>query len=471
MSQTRWIEENDSLSSKSEKSLKQGNVVVEHPTSKTLVTTWLNNNDATAGVLDASAAHTRNVQPTAAPPPIINSSTAVLGIQSVAPVVPPSPLPAVQTMLPADYAHYALPKWNLKPFDGNPLHWPEWSGMIKSTIMRSPITKDQMMNHLKTLVTGKAKIAIGGLAYNGAYFDKAWEILERKFGRPHVIISAQLDKIQNYPSVRMHNSSAIIDFSVTVSNLICIFEQLGYTNDLCSASNLQLLVSKLPPNLKEKWFGYITTRCWDTPSIKELDTWLQRVADTHEYVLGASSSATCGPDRNGQKTQRVGTFASNSNNQPLTCSGCKGSHRLADCDGFKKKTPTDRAIFLKEILLCFCCLNFGHSFRKCKFSRPCGQNGCTKTHHNLIHDANQVYQSPPRPPASKESRTNTTTATLSSHQSSKRGFLQILPIRVHGQSSSRSTFALCDLGSTHSWIDQEFANSVSLQFFNPHATM
>ena len=294
----------------------------------------------------------------------------------------------------------------------------------------------------------------------------AWEILERKFGRPHVIISAQLDKIQNYPSVRMHNSSAIIDFSVTVSNLICIFEQLGYTNDLCSASNLQLLVSKLPPNLKEtKWFGYITTRCWDTPSIKEFDTWLQKVADTHEYVLGALSSATVGPDRNGQKTQRVGTFASNSNKVvPLTCSGCKGSHRLADCDGFKKKTPTDRAIFLKEKSLCFCCLNFGHSFRKCKFSRPCGQNGCTKTHHNLIHDANQVYLSPPRlPPASTESRTNTTTATLSSHQSSNRGFLQILPIRVHGQSSSRSTFALCDLGSTHSWIDQEFANSLELQ--------
>ena len=68
-----------SLSSKSEKSLKQRNVVVEHPTSKSLVTTWLYNNTGSA-VFEASAFQADNVQRSpAALPPFVIMSTAVPG--------------------------------------------------------------------------------------------------------------------------------------------------------------------------------------------------------------------------------------------------------------------------------------------------------------------------------------------------------------------------------------------------------
>ena len=76
----------------------------------------------------------------------------------------------------------SLPKLKLREFDGNPLDWPEWSGMFQSTVHNSPISRDEKMSHLKTLLTGKAKRAVNGMVYSGAMYDEAWKTLERKFG-------------------------------------------------------------------------------------------------------------------------------------------------------------------------------------------------------------------------------------------------------------------------------------------------
>ena len=355
----------------------------------------------------------------------------------------------------------SLPRWNLVEFDGNPLQWPEWKGMFTSTVIQSPINNDERMNHLKTLVTGRAKTAIAGLPYDGKWFAEAWAILERKFGRPHVIISAQLDKIQSYPPVKMHSSSAIIDYSVAVTNLVSVFTQLDYTSDLQSASNMQLLISKLPPNLREKWFSYITSNSLDRPTVLHFDKWLQQISDTHEHMLGYQSVPTKQfPDKQKDRTQKVGTFVANSRQTPSntpsvpdSCISCRGRHKLKSCDDFIKKNQTERAEFLKINKLCFCCFGEKHSFRNCPNAKPCGVDGCKKTHHVLIHSAQIVYKK----------LDTIRTGIRCAPAASNKGFLQIIPIRIHGPNASETTFALCDLGSTHSWIDADFGRAIGLK--------
>ena len=58
------------------------------------------------------------------------------------------------------------------------------------------------MSHLKTLRTGKAKAAVSGVGYSGRFYQAAWEILERKFGQPHVIIDAQLEHLRRATPVK-----------------------------------------------------------------------------------------------------------------------------------------------------------------------------------------------------------------------------------------------------------------------------
>ena len=119
----------------------------------------------------------------------------------------------------------SLPKLKLNNFDGNPLEWPEWSSMFIATVDQRPIPDSEKMSHLKTLLTGKARSAISGMGYSGQFYGAAWSILERKFGRPHVIIDAQLESLRKASQVKPHDSTGLISFSVIVSNFVNVLKE------------------------------------------------------------------------------------------------------------------------------------------------------------------------------------------------------------------------------------------------------
>ena len=60
-----------------------------------------------------------------------------------------------------------LHEWKLAEINGDPLKWHEWYRQFKSAIDSQSLTDDVNLTYLKTLVTGKAKIAIGAFTYCG----------------------------------------------------------------------------------------------------------------------------------------------------------------------------------------------------------------------------------------------------------------------------------------------------------------
>ena len=109
------------------------------------------------------------------------------------------------------------------------------------------------LTYLKTLVTGKAKTPIAKFAYCGTMYQDALETLERKFGQPHAVVSAHLEKLSGLSPLKMPNSENVIDFSATISALVGVSRSLKYEHDLSSAALLGQAVQKLPPNMKEAW--------------------------------------------------------------------------------------------------------------------------------------------------------------------------------------------------------------------------
>ena len=127
-----------------------------------------------------------------------------------------------------------LPKWNLANYYGDPLLWHEWIGQFRSAIDSQNLSDAAKLTYLKRLLTRKAKKSIELFA-NRALYNDAMKVLERKFGQPHVIVGAHLDKLNNYlPPLKMHKSENIIAYASVVSSLVGVFRSLSYDADLQS---------------------------------------------------------------------------------------------------------------------------------------------------------------------------------------------------------------------------------------------
>ena len=123
------------------------------------------------------------------------------------------------------------------------------------------------MSHLKTLLRGRARSAISETGYSGQFWGAAWSILERKFGRPRVIIDAQLESLRKASQVKPHNSTGLISFSIVVLNFVNVFKEYKQIVDLQSSSTMYMAVDKLPLNLKKKWWFYIDDKDEDWPDL------------------------------------------------------------------------------------------------------------------------------------------------------------------------------------------------------------
>ena len=260
-----------------------------------------------------SSGTTTAPQPIYTTPPVITATPFVP--QSTPQPTPPTSFTAqdvIQLLSSKQKDH--LPEWKLAQYNGDPLHWHEWFGQFKSAIDSAPLTDDVKLTYLKTLVTGKAKIAIAEFAYCGTMYKDALKTLERKFGQPHAVVSAYLDKLSQFPPVKMHNSDSIISYSATISSLVGVFRSLSYEHDLSSASLLGQAVQKLPPNMKEAWSMNTVKKDLSRPTLIDFNAWLKDKAEAHERMK--SSAGKTKPDESPTNVTRTKTgtkvFASTS---------------------------------------------------------------------------------------------------------------------------------------------------------------
>ena len=155
------------------------------------------------------------------------------------------------------------------------MQWHEWIGQFRSAIDSAPLSNDVKLTYLKTLVTGKAKTAIAEFAYCGTMYQDALKTLERKFGQPQAVVSAHLDKLNDFPPLKMHNSDNVIAFSATISAMVGVFRSLKYEHDLSSAALLGQAVQKFPPNMKEAWSLHTVKKDWTRPTLLDFNDWLK----------------------------------------------------------------------------------------------------------------------------------------------------------------------------------------------------
>ena len=309
------------------------------------------------------------------------------------------------------------------------------------------------MSHLKTLLTGKDRAALASMGYSGDLYGEAWTLLERRFGRPYLIIEAQLNTLRNQQAIRMHDSKALVSYSTTISNVVSVLKHYKYEGDLRSSATLQIAIEKLPPNLKEKWWFYVDETNEDRPDLCLLEKWLSRMSFVYEGMSQPAGERKEDHRRNANKTKQFSkssNFSASSNVKEVQatindhCPLADGTHRFWNCPLFKNMNVNDRYAVVWKQRLCYGCLGKGHAIKDCKVN-ACGINGCTKKHNRLLHSENQMDEG--------NQAVNVSAATIS-QSNEVTSFLQIVPVSIQSGSNRLNTYAFLDSGSTVSFVDR-----------------
>ena len=281
-----------------------------------------------------------------------------------------------------------LPKLKLTEFSGDPLEWPEWSGLFDVVVHQKPISDTEKMQYLKTGLTGQAKAAISGMGVSSQSYYHAWDILCEKYGRSDFIVNAQFKKIHTHSPVRHEDSTSIVKFANVVTNVVNTLIQLGYTSDLESEGGLSSTTRKLSPQLSEQWLQYLQDRQLLRGNLIVFKEWLASKAVIHENLLAQTSPSV---DRNKFQSRdkpKTSTFASNaeesSKPKNFECPFKDGQHPIWTCEKIKSLKVNERREHVQKFRLCFNCLKPGHMWKDCR-SRTCSALSCGRRHNRLLH--------------------------------------------------------------------------------------
>ncbi len=134
-----------------------------------------------------------------------------------------------------------------------------------------------------------------------------------------------------------------------------------------------------------------------------------------------------------------------------------GQHKLEDCRAFKAKSSEEKSKQAKDLRLCFRCLRPGHFLRNCMSKVTCKVEGCGKAHHTLLHREARSNANLEKPPVRQQENSS------SAYACNVKGLLPVIGVKVIGAKSQVETYALCDPGSTHSWIDNDITQTLDLK--------
>ena len=278
-----------------------------------------------------------------------------------------------------------LPKLKLTESSGDPLEWPEWSGLFNVVVHQKPISDTEKMRYLKTSLTGQAKAAISGMGFSLQSYYHAWDILCENYGRSDVIVNAQFRKLHTHSPIRHDNSTSIVRFANVVTNILT---QLGYTSDLESERGLSSTTRKVSPQLREQWLQYMRDRRLLRSNLIVFREWLASKAVIHEDLLAQTNSSF---DRNKCQSRdkpKTSTFASNAedSNKPknFACPFKDGQHPIWTCEKLKSLKVNERREHVQKFPLCFNCLKPGRMSKDCR-SRTCSVPSCGRRHNRLLH--------------------------------------------------------------------------------------
>ena len=94
-----------------------------------------------------------------------------------------------------------LPKLTIPIFGGDPLDWqPFWDSYEAAIHSNTQLNGAQKLSYLQAQLRGDAAQAIAGLSLTSASYEHSVEVLKKRFGQNHILVSSHMQALIDLPS-------------------------------------------------------------------------------------------------------------------------------------------------------------------------------------------------------------------------------------------------------------------------------
>lgn len=299
------------------------------------------------------------------------------------------------------------------------------------------------------------------------------------------IANAYLEKAFNWTLIKPDDGKGLLAYALYLRECLNAMQNLDHLDELNVASNLKLLVSKLPYKLRERWRNVVyesslrnNTRIRFTHLVEFLEHQssvllhpvfgdikdpppskspvLKAKPDTKTLRKGSSFVTSVTPAEAQVPSQLFKTQQANKRVEAFSlCSFCLDRHDIIDCKKLKSQPHEQKVEHLKKNGHCFGCLKRGHLSKNCIKRMIC--EICKYKHPTLLHINSEKAVRMQTPVNSALITANHTTG--ASHCA-----LAIVPVLVKASKGSRTimTYAFLDPGSSATFCSDNIMHQLNV---------
>ncbi|XP_057377943.1 uncharacterized protein LOC130699905 [Daphnia carinata] len=377
------------------------------------------------------------------------------------------------------------------PFDGDPRDWLLFSSRFQALVHDVIPNDAQRLAILTEWVGPNVLRRISPLLRAPRGYPAVLSYLKKHYGSSEQIARCQIRDLLSLPIVKPGDRQALELFSDQLHGAVVVLEQGGLEHDLKSAANLDQAIQKLPPLFQHRWARYVRKRLPRVVDLGDLDRFLEEVVE-EERIAFASVELAPRIEPRGKRVSfehpnltRHPSFKPSAAKSPpvrppptvlstqaireadIVCPSCGEAHRLSSCAEFRRMSPNDRALVVKEKGICFNCLGGKHRSTDCRSKPACESSGCRARHHSLVHGAERVF--PERsglrrfPPPNEDSSGVPGPQTFAiAPRSASNVLLAVVPVRLRAGDRTLDVFALLDTVSQATLLREDAAEALGL---------
>ena len=294
-----------------------------------------------------------------------------------------------------------LPQGSIPIFDGQVLEYRSFIHTYEHMIESKTDNDRDRLQFLIQYTRGQAQKLVKSCEYMAPErgYQKAKQLLRENYGHDYQISCAYLDKALSWPPIKAEDPKSLQDYAMFLRSCCNALEDMAYTQELDTVSNMRSIAHKLPFKLREKWRNKAYDQEEHNQRVRVLDlvSFIEKQARMVCHpVFGdlqgqsASREEKARPPAKPQVSKSAGSFVTSVatvSKEPKSehaCPFCNNRHTLEVCRKFAKLTHRDKICFIKSKGICFGCLTAaGHLSSGCTKRLICSK--CKKAHPSQLH--------------------------------------------------------------------------------------
>ena len=351
-----------------------------------------------------------------------------------------------------------MERMKMPSFSGDIRDYPRFKSEFQKHVAPFTKSEDATAYLLKSCLEKEALSVVKNVDDD---LNQMWERMDDRYGRSSKLVDAIMNEIKQLKTVPNGDSGKFIELVDTVESCYLDLVRINMQAEICNSTIVSLIEERLPERIKSTWCLEVSDKA---TKINDGNKFLQML----EFLLKHKRAIEYGSNNlRSAATTQVGIHMSQATKGDQTEDNqdnkwcwihTTSQHSILECKAFQDMTPDDRFEVAYQNRVCFCCLQAGHTSKRCFKAKECSVEGCRRRHHIMLHveedqSAKKVNQS----------ETVAKVSHVAGFDSAVKqpGILQIMKLQASAQYTG-DVNVVYDSGATATLVRQRKANELGL---------